>query len=347
MLDAPDAKLIDEYNNKISQKVAALAGTQEALNVTRNDPDLIASKGTVMEKLRIAGDVIRQWTGDQPFEKILKRLDGDERNFRYQQKKALDEGVITEEVYNQHQTKIPGYKQLVRDDTNELIAIHKDSYKVITHQQSYELAYDYLSNHFHTDDMTEQYRVSNKGALMAIHFRLPAYSVPYKGSFITLEAILHNSYNGMRQLTFDLGYYFMLCLNGLKSPLWDVRISSQHKGNKEVTFERPNTFDVNDRLRTVSNTMEKWSSIPVDNNELEYQVDQLCLQPTEQDKSHVNQRHRGYILDEYYDNYSRQFGKNKFSAYQAMTHWSTHYPSDSINTRYDRERKVANCKWFH
>ena len=143
----------------------------------------------------------------------------------------LDFAVRSEEVYNQHRTKIPGYKQLVRDDTNELIAIHKDSYKVITHQQSYELAYDYLSNHFHTDDMTEQYRVSNKGALMAIHFRLPAYSVPYKGSFITLEAILHNSYNGMRQLTFDLGYYFMLCLNGLKSPLWDVRISSQHKGN--------------------------------------------------------------------------------------------------------------------
>ena len=56
-------------------------------------------------------------------------------------------------------------------------------HKVITHQQSYELA-DYLSNHFHTDDMTEQYR-TNKGALMAIHFRLPAYSVPYKGSFIT------------------------------------------------------------------------------------------------------------------------------------------------------------------
>jgi|TARA_R100001086_G_scaffold159736_2_gene85688 hypothetical protein len=101
MLDAPDAKLIDEYNNKISQKVAALAGTQEALKVTRNDPDLIASKGTVMEKLRIAGDVIRQWTGDQPFEKIIKRLDGDERNFRFQQKQALDKGDITEEEYNQ------------------------------------------------------------------------------------------------------------------------------------------------------------------------------------------------------------------------------------------------------
>jgi hypothetical protein len=259
----------------------------------------------------------------------------------------LDFAVRSEEVYNQHRTKIPGYKQLVRDDTNELIAIHKDSYKVITHQQSYELAHDYLNKHFHTTDMVENYRISNKGALMAIHFRLPSYQIPYKDSFIALEAILHNSYNGMRQLTFDLGYYFMLCLNGLKSPLWDVRISSQHKGNKEITFERPNTFDVNDRLRTVSNTMEKWSSIPVDNNELEYQVDQLCLQPTEQDKSHVNQRHRGYILDEYYDNYSRQFGTNKFSAYQAMTHWSTHYPSDSINTRYDRERKVANCKWFH
>ena len=37
----------------------------------------------------------------------------------------LDFAVRSEEVYNQHRTKIPGYKQLVRDDTNELIAIHK------------------------------------------------------------------------------------------------------------------------------------------------------------------------------------------------------------------------------
>ena len=162
----------------------------------------------------------------------------------------LDFAVRSEEVYNQHQSKILGYKQLVRDDTNELIAIHKDTYKVITHPQAYELAHDYLGKHFDTTDMAEAYRVSNKGAMMAIHFRLPLYQIPYKDSYIALEAILHNSYNGMRQLTFDLGYYFMLCLNGLKSPLWDVRISSQHKGNKEVTFERPNTFDVNDRLRT-------------------------------------------------------------------------------------------------
>ena len=47
-----------------------------------------------------------------------------------------------------------------------------------------------------------------------------------------------------------------------------------------------------------------------------------------------------------YDAESKQFGPNKFSAYQAITHWSTHYPSDSVNTRYDRERKVSNMSWF-
>ena len=48
----------------------------------------------------------------------------------------------------------------------------------------------------------------------------------------------------------------------------------------------------------------------------------------------------------YDGNYAQQFGPNKFSAYQAITHWSTHYPSDSVNTRYDRERKVSNMSWF-
>ena len=56
--------------------------------------------------------------------------------------------------------------------------------------------------------------------------------------------------------------------------------------------------------------------------------------------------HKNYILIEYNDNYAQKFGPNKFSAYQAITHWSTHYPSDSVNTRYDRERKVSNMAWF-
>ena len=35
--------------------------------------------------------------------------------------------VREEPVYNQHGTKLDGYKQLVKDENNELIAVHKNT----------------------------------------------------------------------------------------------------------------------------------------------------------------------------------------------------------------------------
>ena len=50
--------------------------------------------------------------------------------------------VRHEDVYNQHGSKIDGYKQLVHDTNNQLIAVHKDTYRVITHNDPYEMSYD-------------------------------------------------------------------------------------------------------------------------------------------------------------------------------------------------------------
>jgi hypothetical protein len=136
-------------------------------------------------------------------------------------------------------------------------------------------------------------------------------------------------------------------MNGLRNAIWDISLSTQHKGTKVIELKLPNQYQALDNLNTVKNSMNKWMNEYVNYGELTYEVDKLCLQPTRTDKSHVNQRHKRYILDQYDQNYSQEFGRNKFSAYQAITHWSTHYPSDSVNTKYDRERKVANCKWFH
>ena len=137
-----------------------------------------------------------------------------------------------------------------------------------------------------------------------------------------------------------------LCLNGLKSSVWDISLNTAHKGSGEVKLALPGSYAAFDGLQTVHNYMSKWLEVPVEDNELNAEVDRLCFQPTRTDKSHVNQNHKNYILDQYNGNYAKEFGPNKFSAYQAITHWSTHYPSDSVNTRYDRERKVSNMAWF-
>ena len=234
----------------------------------------------------------------------------------------LDFAVREEKVYNQHGHKLEGFKQIINDNTNDFVHVHKDSYRVITHQDAWN------------------------GSVLHANIKLEDYKVPYKDTEIGLQVNMWNSYNGSRRFLIMCGFYLIICTNGLVSSIWDVRLGHQHKGSGEINLSKLEAYDVGDKFQTVSNYMENWTDCPITFDELQYQTDILCLQPSMKDKSHVNQQHKMYILDEYAENYSKKYGDNKFSAYQAMTHWSTHYPSDSINTRYDRERKVANFSWF-
>jgi len=81
--------------------------------------------------------------------------------------------VREEPVYNQHGSRLDSYKQLVKDENNELIAVHKNTYRVISHGTAYDKATDFLNEHFDTNGMTEKHKWSNHGAVMATRFTLP------------------------------------------------------------------------------------------------------------------------------------------------------------------------------
>ena len=211
--------------------------------------------------------------------------------------------VREEPVYNQHGSRLDGYKQLVKDDNNELIAVHKNTYRVISHDKAHIEALDFLHENFDTNGMTEQHKWSNRGAVMATRFTLPEYQIPFKDTSIGLEAVVWNSYNGMRSFRFDLGFYLFLCLNGLKNSVWDISLNTAHKGSNEIKLKLPGLYSAMDGLHTVHNCMENWIAEDVNYGEFSYEVDKLCLQPTRNDKSHVNQQHKRYIKDQYDQNY--------------------------------------------
>lgn len=258
----------------------------------------------------------------------------------------LDFAVREEKVYNQHGHKLEGFKQIINDNTNDFVHVHKDSYRVITHQDAWNNTYQFMADNFKLDNAKYTFNSSSDGSVLHANIKLEDYKVPYKDTEIGLQVNMWNSYNGSRRFLIMCGFYLIICTNGLVSSIWDVRLGHQHKGSGEINLSKLEAYDVSDKFQTVSNYMENWTNCPITFDELQHQTDILCLQPSMKDKSHVNQQHKMYILDEYAVNYAKKYGANKFSAYQAMTHWSTHYPSDSINTRYDRERKVANFNWF-
>ena len=158
---------------------------------------------------------------------------------------------------------------------------------------------------------------------------------------IQINRSMFNSLNGTRSFILIISYVYEICTNGLGHNLWDVHISKRHSSKKELVLETNAKQLCN--LHQVSSKLNDMCELDMTSYDMESHTDKLCFQPTHKDRSHVNQQCKKYILDEY-DSYSKRYGKNLFSAYQAWTHWATHYPSASINTVYDRQRKVAGMK---
>lgn len=244
-------------------------------------------------------------------------------------------------IYNQQGELIKGYKQLRNGDTDQLLSIQKQSYQVLTNEECVVKTVTYLDKHFVTEGMIIQARSAPDGTIIRYDFTLPHYKQPFRDSRVLLKASMFNSLNGTRSFILIISYVYEICTNGLGHNLWDVHISKRHSSKKELVLETNAKQLCN--LHQVSSKLNDMCELDMTSYDMESHTDKLCFQPTHKDRSHVNQQCKKYILDEY-DSYSKRYGKNLFSAYQAWTHWATHYPSASINTVYDRQRKVAGMK---
>jgi len=244
-------------------------------------------------------------------------------------------------IYNQQGELIKGYKQLRNGATDQLLSVQKESYQVLTNEECLVKTMTYLDKHFITEGMIIQPRSAPDGTIVRYDFTLPHYQHPVRDSKVMLKASMFNSLNGTRSFILIISYVYEICTNGLGHNLWDVHISKRHSSKKELVLETNAKQLCN--LHQVASRLNGMCMVDITESDMDRHTNMLCFQPTYKDKSHVNQQCKKYILDEY-ESYSKRYGKNLFSAYQAWTHWATHYPSASINTVYDRQRKVAGMK---
>ncbi len=249
-------------------------------------------------------------------------------------------------IYNQQGELIKGYKQLRNGTTDQLLAVQKQSYQVFTNEECLVNTMTYLDNNFDTEGMIITPHASPDGTVLRYDFTLPKYQQPFKDSKILLKGSMFNSLNGTRSYILLLSYVYEICSNGLGHKLWDIYITKRHSSKKDFVLDSSqNTTDIKN-LGKVTTYLNDWYSEKVSQNDIKDHINILCFQPTAKDKSHVNQAMAQYI-DKEYTKYRTRYGDNLFTAYQAYTHWATHYPSASINTVYDRQRKVANMTVFN
>tara|TARA_R110000851_G_scaffold127707_2_gene259850 strand:+ start:147 stop:971 length:825 start_codon:yes stop_codon:yes gene_type:complete len=246
-------------------------------------------------------------------------------------------------IYNQQGELIKDYKQLRNGNSNQLLSIQKKTYQLLSNEECLVKTVAYLDKHFDTEGMIVNPVSAPDGSVIRYDFTLPAHNKPFKDSKLILKASMFNSYNGTKSFVLRISFVYEICTNGMTSQLWDIYIQRRHNTKKELILEHTTTpISINE----VGDHLDRWSRDSISQELIQNQSMNLCHQPSQRDRSHVNQAMYKYILEQY-ATYAKRYGANKFSAYQAFTHWSTHYPSASINTVYDRQRKVANNSWFH
>ncbi|SHG17298.1 protein of unknown function [Fodinibius roseus] len=107
-----------------------------------------------------------------------------------------------------------GYKSIVRDDTNKVISIVKDSYRIIRNKTLINELLQFLAasgENFRIDD-SHSFVQSNRMRLMVT---FPNLTLQDSESDINLSLFLHNSYDMSEGVRFYFGAIRAVCTNGM------------------------------------------------------------------------------------------------------------------------------------
>jgi hypothetical protein len=123
---------------------------------------------------------------------------------------------------------IPDRKAIYRSDTNKVLGLLSNKYKILPHSQVVETIFNSLDNE-KVDYQPKNIEVLNNGGKLFLHLILPeVYQVGELGDDIQMEIIASNSYDGSTSFGIELGGYRLVCSNGMRAWHKDIAIAKRH-----------------------------------------------------------------------------------------------------------------------
>lgn len=128
---------------------------------------------------------------------------------------ALDFPVAKVDLYDSEHSKVNGYQAIKRLDTNDVLAIVTPLYKLVPHVEAFAPVLAVLGEEWEVT----QVKVETNGARAYVKAVNPKYAVNVGGHEIIPQLVIPNSYNRTMKLRADVGFFRIICSNGLKVPL--------------------------------------------------------------------------------------------------------------------------------
>ncbi len=252
----------------------------------------------------------------------------------------VTEQLITTEVMEtpvgKLRIKAPAHKAIVRTDTYEVLGVHSAAYKLVTNEEVFGKLDDaLLSSGLDLIGRTDDDILDFNGARTVRTITLPEHKVKVNGDDISLQVRTTNSYDGSLRFDMILGGIRWACTNGMVSG--DLLSRTRHKHTRGLDLDAiiaqlkmaANSFQDNQY------TWQRWAQKSVSSAQMLTLVEGMTTSRKAQDE----------LMTLFY-RYSHEMGYTAWTAYNAITDWSSHTKGQKATRQgtalLEREAKVRS-----
>ena len=240
---------------------------------------------------------------------------------------------------------VPDKKAIVNIASHHVVGIVSRGYRLVSNREALKWAYDCCKAAF-PETQTSEWQVSvtdaprtgghcfidltHNSASLNFNVVSPQERPDVYGPFVRVT----NSYNGLRALSFNIGFYRKVCTNGLVAPDTIIRFKFTHS---RQAIGATIVFEVaHERLKKLKSDYKEYFSAlktcAARNEELVPLVME-ALSLRRPDPSKISNRESknwsdlsGYVTS-LCSRYSQDLGENAYSAFNAITDFASHPPS--------------------
>lgn len=245
-------------------------------------------------------------------------------------------------------------RALVRTDTNQVLGVHTDKYKVIHHDDVVNSVMDSVSKANISSDYTVDVQVLEDGRKLKGQILFNDVTIqPQKDDYIKFRIPFYNSYDGSWSFSITCDGIRLWCLNGCTTADTITKAASKHTASANVFSS---AYKIQRGFEMFLSSEEKYrayKSIDISSTMAANVFRGLSKMPSTDSygRNKYNERQMNNLRSQWRQE-KESLGSNVWALYNTLTHWATHtsdYKQPATTTR-NRENQLAklfrNEHWY-
>ena len=244
---------------------------------------------------------------------------------------------------------------VVRTDTNSILGVHTDKYKIIKHDDVVNSVMDSIQSANLSHDYTVDVQVLDDGRKLKGEILFNDITIePQKDDYIKFRVPFYNSYDGSWSFSVTCDGIRLWCLNGCTTPDTITKSVSKHTASANVTSSTAKVQRGFEMFLQSEDKYRNYTNIDISSTLASNVFRKLTKLPSvdSADKNKFNEKQMSNLRYQW-RNEKAELGSNAWALYNTLTHWATHtseYKQPATTTR-NRENQLAklfkNDEWYY